>query len=62
MFRNVNDANNFINEADKEMKVQRDSIVPVLKMIHIVSEAPKFKETAMQTECSIGCHMGHILT
>ena len=62
MFKNVNDANNFINQADKEMKVQRESIVPVLNMIHIVAQAPKFKESGMQTECTIDCHMGHLLT
>jgi hypothetical protein len=44
------------------MTIQRDAIIPVLKMIHIVSVAPKFVESGMQTECSIGCHMSHILT
>lgn len=62
MLRNVNDANNIIKEADQEMKIQRQSIMPVLKMIHIVAEAPKFKESVMQTDCSISCHMGHVLT
>jgi hypothetical protein len=44
--RNINDTNNFLKETDKQMQIQREAIFPVLKMIHIVAEAPKFVQSA----------------
>ena len=36
--------------------------MPVLGLIHIAAKDPKWANTETQTECSIGCHMGHVVT
>lgn len=37
LYRNMNEANNLIKQADSEMTLQRENIIPVLKMINIVA-------------------------
>ena len=49
--KNIREANELLKSAEEEMTVQEEAIIPVLGLINIVAEKPKWAETATQTEC-----------
>lgn len=58
----IKDANQFLQEAEREMEKQTDIIEPVLAMVNIAAKNQKYKELGTQTECQINCNMAHLHT
>jgi hypothetical protein len=49
--RHVLETQDFMEQAESEMALQRKLILPVLSMVNVVAQDQKFVQSATQTDC-----------